>query len=73
MEELKAGCKKFMHEFTRQLLIAWADQSFRGEALRVQSGYQAYLEHAVAQNWVSKDRTRVLEAGYAAAAGQLKR
>ena len=71
-----AAEEKFIHEYTRQLLVDWADCCLRSGYLPEAGPDQPagiYLGHAIEKGWVSKDGTRVLAAGYVAAAGMLKR
>jgi hypothetical protein len=64
--------EKFIHEYTRELLVTWASQCILTGAIQTPNPPE-FLAHAVEKGWVSKDGCRVLAAGYTAAAGQLKR
>ena len=66
-----AAEEKFVHEFTRQCLVGWADIQIRSG--QMPAGQEPYLSHAAEKGWVSKDGKRVLAAGFTAAAGMLKR
>jgi hypothetical protein len=69
-----AAEEKFIHEFTRQCLVGWADLQIRTGLVHLAPlAQEPYLSHAIEKGWLSKDGTRVLAAGFTAAAGQLKR
>lgn len=70
-----AAEEKFIHEYTRQLLIGWSVTQIYDGSLDVnpEGGDRVYLDHAVEKGWISKDMSRVLAAGFTTAAGQLKR
>ena len=78
LEGRNAGEKKFIHEYTRTLLIQWADHQIRFGSVPKRTGsasdksVQVYLDYAISKGWVSKDGTQVNSSGFASAAGRLK-
>jgi len=73
-----AGELKFIHEYTRTLLIEWAHQTIAfGQMHKADMPkdkmYLEYLEHAQAKKWVTKtEPLRVTSGGMTSAAGRLK-
>jgi hypothetical protein len=54
--------------------VGWADLQIRTGLVHLAPlAQEPYLSHAIEKGWLSKDGTRVLAAGFTAAAGQLKR
>jgi hypothetical protein len=70
---MTAAEEKFLHEFTRQCLVGWADHQLRLGTFPIGAAQEPYLTHAKEKGWISKDGTRVLASGFTAAAGMLKR
>jgi len=72
------GEQSFIHEYTRNLLIRWADHCIRFGTLPKPSGTasdeaaKVYLDHAISKGWVTKDGTKMTSAGYASAAARCK-
>ena len=71
------GEYKFIHEYTRTLLIEWGKHQiafgviFHVDFLRNQ-GNKVFLDHAINKGWVTKDGTKLTSAGFDSAAGRLK-
>lgn len=72
---MTAAEEKFVHEYTRSLLVGWCHRClYHGSLGLGWTGEHAlYLKHAQEKGWVNKDGTKVLAAGFTAAAGMLKR
>lgn len=72
------GEESFIHEYTRNLLIQWADHCIRFGSLPARTdsasdkAAQVYLDHAISKGWVTKDGTKLTSAGFASAAARCK-
>lgn len=68
------GEQAFIHEYTRDLLVEWADKCIRHGDIPSTSveGASVYVKHAISKGWLSKDGTKVTSAGYASAAARCK-
>ena len=73
LSEMKKGEASFAREFTRQLLVGWADMTLRRGFFTCPTEHLPYIEIARERNWVSKKDMIVIGAGFTAAAGFLKR
>lgn len=74
--ERSKGEHTFIHEYTRTLLIKWAAHQIQhGSMPKADSrdkGAVAFLDHAIAKGWVSKDGTKVTSKGFQSAAARCK-
>ncbi len=72
------GEQKFIHEFTRTLLIKWGEhQIMFGQmpkcgGLQRSKAAQVFVDYAITKGWVSKSGEKVTSAGFLSAAGRLK-
>lgn len=70
------GEQKFLHEYTRTLLVQWAaHQLIFGEIPKPdgkEKGALVFLEHAASKGWVTKDGTKLTSTGFSSAAGRCK-
>jgi len=67
--------KDFLDEYTRRLLVRWADHSLRtGSVGDVREEDEPYFSHAIDKGWVGKASPRRLTAkGFSVAASFLRR
>ena len=64
----------FIDQYTRKLLVGWADLQARGTTSIEVGDHALYLEHAKTRGWVSKAAPhRVLSGGFTVATSFLKR
>jgi hypothetical protein len=71
------GEQKFIHEYTRTLLIKWAHQTIAfgqmNDPVPSDKQYAEYLAYAQTKKWVTtKEPLRVTSAGMVSAANRLK-
>ena len=70
------GEQKFIHEYTRNLLIKWAAHQIQHGSMplpdRRDKGALVFFEHAKSKGWVSKDGTKVTSSGFTSAAARCK-
>lgn len=62
----------FINEYTRMLLVAWADAQIRGK-INLGPDAEPYLTFAREKGWVSKKEVKILSPGFKAAASFLRR
>lgn len=72
------GEQKFIHEFTRTLLIKWGEHQIlhgfmpKCDGSPRSKGAQVFVTYAISKGWVSKDGSKVTSSGFVSAAGRLK-
>jgi hypothetical protein len=71
------GEQRFIHEYTRTLLVKWAAYQLQHGSMPVQDaphdkGLTICLDYAISKHWVTKDGTKVTSTGFERAAGRLK-
>tara|TARA_Y100000310_G_scaffold321160_1_gene378446 strand:- start:219 stop:425 length:207 start_codon:yes stop_codon:yes gene_type:complete len=65
------GEEAFIDQYTRKLLVGWADLGVQGEAIPNRPCH--YFNHARKKGWVSKKSHTLTAKGYQVAASFLKR
>jgi hypothetical protein len=67
--------KDFLDEYTRRLLVRWADRSLRtGSVGDIQEEDEPYFSYAIDKGWIGKASPRRLTAkGFSVAASFLRR
>jgi len=73
-EQMNAGEKDFLDEYTRVCLVGWCDQQMQTGAMpSLEHCQEPYLAYARKKGWISKKEHLVIGAGFAVAAAQLRK